>query len=154
MKGNLIDALHQKLTLLQKMRNHLTYSYDKIMPWWRVDEDFAQWNEEQLESLAAFKGRFAEFQDHLASTMKLIANIEQEDTRQFTYVLNYMVQLHILDSMDEWLSVRNLRNAATHDYSEPEEVKAKHFHKLLQHTQYLFETLDSLGRFTTSAYPN
>ncbi|MDX8385229.1 MAG: hypothetical protein R8M11_01785 [Gallionella sp.] len=61
MKGNLADALYQKLALLEKMRNHLTYSYDKIMLWWRVDWNFDEWDEEQLESLAAFKGRFAEF---------------------------------------------------------------------------------------------
>ncbi|MDX8385228.1 MAG: hypothetical protein R8M11_01780 [Gallionella sp.] len=86
--------------------------------------------------------------------MKLIAKIEEEDTRQFTYVLNYMVQLHILDSMEEWQSVRGLRNDATHDYTETEEVKAKHFHNLLQHTHFLFATLDDIGQFARSAYPN
>lgn len=153
MNNNLIEELRNKIGQLQKMRGHLAYSYDKIASWWRVDADFDGWNESQLESLAAFKGRFAELQDHLASTMKLIAGIEAEDTRQFTYVLNYMVQLGILDSMDEWLAVRALRNAATHDYSESENTKAKHFHNLLQNTHYLYDTLDSLVRFAATAYP-
>ena len=153
MNNDLIEALHAKLQQLQKMRKHLSYSDRKIEGWWRADADFNRWNEDQLESLAAFKGRFAEFQDHLASAMKLIASIEGEDTRQFTYVLNYMVQLGILSDMDEWLNVRGLRNAATHDYSEPEGVKALHFHSLLQHTFYLYETLDRLVRFSATAYP-
>ena len=153
MSAELIRALRDKLAQLEKMRRNLEYSYDKIMPWWRVDANFNDWSEDQLESLAAFKGRFAEFQDHLASTMKLIANIESKDTRQFTYVLNYMVQLYLLESMEEWMAVRDLRNAATHDYSQSEEVKAMHFHRLLQNTHYLFETLDKLLRFSATAYP-
>jgi hypothetical protein len=154
MNNDLIDALREKLKQLQKMRRHLTYSHDKIIGWWRVDANFEGWNEDQLESLAAFKGRFAEVQDHLASAMKLIASIEGEDTRQFTYVLNYMVQLGILNSMDEWLAVRSLRNTATHDYSESEETKALHFHSLLTQTHYLYDTLDNLERFVATAYPN
>lgn len=138
---------------LQKMRRHLAYSHNKIMPWWRVDANFGGWSEAQLESLAAFKGRFAEFQDHLASAMKLIATIEEESTKQFTHVLNYMVELYILENAQEWMEVRDLRNAAIHDYSEPEEVKAVHFHRLLQKTDYLFETLDKLQHFATAAYP-
>lgn len=153
MSGELIAALHEKMRHLEKMRTHLMYSYNKISAWWKVDADFSGWNEEQLESLAAFKGRFAEFQDHLASVMRLIANIEGEDTRQFTYVLNYMVKLYLLEGIQEWREVRDLRNAATHDYSEPEEVKAVHFHRLLQKTHYLNETMEKLLRFVSTAYP-
>ena len=70
MNNDLIEALYAKLQQLQKMRKHLSYSDRKIEGWWRADADFNRWNEDQLESLAAFKGRFAEFQDHLASVMK------------------------------------------------------------------------------------
>lgn len=154
MSNDLIMALREKLEQLKKMRRHLAYSHDKIIGWWRTDASFDEWNDDQLESLAAFKGRFAEFQDHLASAMKLIANIEGEDTRRFTYVLNYMVQLGVLYGMDEWLAVRGLRNIATHDYSESEATKALHFGNLLQRTRYLYDTLDNLERFAALAYQN
>lgn len=152
MNDNVIEALRDKLKQLQKMRRHLVYSHEKVAGWWRLDANFDGWSEDQLESLAAFKGRFAEFQDHLASAMKLIANIEGEDARLFTYVLNYMAQLGIISDMNDWLAVRGLRNTATHDYSESEATKAKHFDSLLQHTHYLYETLDSLERFAAQAY--
>ncbi len=150
---NGIAALRDKLNQLQKMKRHLAYSYNKVTAWWQVDADFDGWSEDQLESLAAFKGRFAEFQDHLASSMKLIANIEGEDTRLFTYVLNYMVQLEIISDMNEWQAVRGLRNTATHDYSESETAKAQHFESLLQYTNYLYETEESLARFVARTYP-
>ena len=92
-------------------------------------------------------------QDHLGSAMKLIALIEQEDTRQFTYVLNYMVKLCVMEDTEKWLNLRVLRNAATHDYSASEEIKALHFHRLFQHTQYLYNTHESLVNFVKVAYP-
>ncbi|MDP2832593.1 MAG: hypothetical protein Q8Q28_04715 [Pseudomonadota bacterium] len=153
MSLELIADLREKLGLLDKMKRHLAFSHTKVSYWWRVDAPFDGWSDEQLESLAALKGRFAELQDHLAFAMKLIAMIEQEDTTRFTYVLNYMVQLGIIDDMDEWLSIRDLRNAAAHDYSATEVDKAIHFHSLLQYSDYLFKTLDSLKRFVATAYP-
>lgn len=85
--------------------------------------------------------------------MKLIATIEGEDTRLFTYVLNYMVQLEIITDMNDWQAVRGLRNTATHDYSESEAAKAKHFDGLLQYTNYLYETEESLANFVARTYP-
>lgn len=148
-----ISALHEKIEHLHKMHGHLTYSQQKILNWWKVESDFDALDEERLESLAAFKGRFAELQDHLASAMKLIADIEGEDTRVFTYVLNYMVQLDVLDDIEGWRAVRDLRNTASHDYSSSEAAKASHFNDLLMHKNYLDQILDNLLRFVAVAYP-
>ena len=62
-------------------------------------------------------------------------------------------QFGIIDGMDEWLAIRDLRNAAAHDYSATEADRALHFHSLLQHSEYLFQTPDSLKRFVATAYP-
>ena len=153
MSLELIEALRERIAHLEKMRSHLAYSYEKVSAWWRVDQDFDTWDADRLESLAAFKVRFAELQDHLGSAMNLIAKIENENVDRFTYVLNYMVKLAILDSMEEWQAIRDLRNAATHDYSASEAEKALHFHRLLQNEDYLIQTFDSLKRFVAMAYP-
>jgi uncharacterized protein YutE (UPF0331/DUF86 family) len=151
--NELIETLREKLMQLHKMRKHLEYSREKIARWWRVDWSFDDWDDEQLESLAAFKGRFAELQDQLASAMKLIASIEDERTDVFTYVLNFMEQAQVLDTIEEWRNVRDLRNAVTHNYSDSEKVRAVHFHRLIQNTHYLYGTLDKLERFAVAAYP-
>ncbi len=64
-----------------------------------------------------------------------------------------MEQVHVLDTVEEWRSVRDLRNAATDDYSDSEDVKAVHFHRLIQNTDYLYDTVDKLERFIVVAYP-
>lgn len=152
-KSEWLAALREQIVNLERMRRHLTYSRSKIASWWQAGIEFDRLDEEKLESLAAFKARFAELQDHLSSAMRLIARIEGEDTTRFTYVLSYMTQLAILDDMEKWQVVRELRNAAAHDYAADDAVKIRHFDQLLQHTPYLLETLDRLQRFVAVTYP-
>ena len=85
--------------------------------------------------------------------MALVANIENQDTRVFTYVLNYMEQIGVLENMQVWQKLRDLRNAATHDYSESDEVKAQHFDQLLQQADTLFSVLAKLKQFVNLTYP-
>lgn len=113
----MIAALNDKIFHLEKMHGHLVYSRDDVQAFWDCAVPFENWTNAQLVSLVAFKSRFAELQDYLATAMRLIAGIEDEDTRQFTYVLTYMEQLEILPDAKHWQAVRSLRNAATHDYS-------------------------------------
>jgi uncharacterized protein YutE (UPF0331/DUF86 family) len=150
----LIDGLREKLGHLGKMQEHLEYSRSRIVGWWRVDQRFDDWSPERLETLAAFKARFAEMQDHLASAMKLIAVIEEQPTEAFSYVLNAMVKLGILESSQEWRDIRDLRNAAVHDYSASEQDKALHYHRLLQHTDFLVQVFSEIKRFADSVYSN
>jgi len=150
--ADMIEALHEKLRHLDKMRGHLTFSQSRVQSWWDCSAPFADWSESQLESLAAFKVRFAELQDHLASAMRMVASIENEDTRTFTYVLNYMEKIEVLDEMRRWQEVCDLRNAATHDYSKSDQAKSQHFDILLQNTSYLFVVLESLKMFVLAHY--
>jgi hypothetical protein len=146
------EALVEKIRHLDKMRSNLSYSVREVQGWWDATSPFANWSDRQLESLVAFKSRFAELQDHLASAMRLIANIENEDSRMFTYVLNYMEQLEVLDDVRQWQKVRDLRNAATHDYSESDEIKSEHFESLLQSTPYLLGIFENLKSFALTHY--
>ncbi|HRH80188.1 MAG TPA: hypothetical protein PLW81_04005 [Thiobacillaceae bacterium] len=152
MNPDLIDVLREKLGHLGRIREHLEYSRSKIVAWWRVDQSFDLWSPDQLETLAAFKARFAEMQDHLALAMKQIAAIEEQPTEAFSYVLNYMVKLGILLDDNEWRDIRNLRNAAVHDYSASEQDKALHYHGLLQHTDFLLQVHADLKGFAARVY--
>jgi hypothetical protein len=151
---NRFAALAEKLAHLARMDANLRYTHGKVLAWWSDERLFSALSPDQLEILSAFKSRFAELQDHLGSAMKLIAEIENEDTRLFTYVINYMEQLEILPSMEAWLKARDLRNKATHDYSAPDEDKLRHFSELLAYTPDLYRTYVSLKAFVEHHYLN
>lgn len=154
MSADLLQALRDKLAHLEKMEAHLRFSHGKVAAWLKPDADFAAFDEHQLEALAAFKARFAELQDHLGSAMKLVAEIEAEDTRRFTYVVNYMEQLGILPSYEAWMSARDLRNRATHDYASSDADKLGHFLALHTLTEDLFKTRADLSAFVEQHYQN
>ncbi len=84
--------------------------------------------------------------------MNMVANIENQDTRAFTYVLNYMTQMGVLNNIGDWQKIRDLRNAATHDYTEPDAVKAQHFDQLLMQANFLYAVLQKLKQFISLTY--
>ncbi len=152
MNEELVNALHEKLGHLEKIRLHLIYLRDEVQQIWDCNTPFDALSYQTLGALVAFKARFAELQDHLAAAMRLIANIEEEDTRKFSYVLNYMEQLEILDSMQTWQTMRDLRNAATHDYAESDAVKSQHFEQLLHSVPSLLAVLDRIQLSVLNRY--
>lgn len=147
-------ALGEKRVQLAKMAAHLRFSYDKVAAWLRPDAVFDTFDETQLEALAAFKARFAELQDHLGSAMKLIAEVEEEDTRRFTYVVNYMEQIGIVASLDGWMDARERRNRATHDYASSDAEKLQRFIELHAATPELLKTHAALAAFVERNYLN
>jgi hypothetical protein len=149
----LLPSLGEKLAHLERMQAHLDYSLSSVRAWWNPAVEFDALSPQQLVELVAFKARFAEMQDHLAAAMRLVTDIEEEPTGMFTYVLNYMAKLGVLDSIEAWREVRELRNAATHDYSSSEADKALHFQQLLQSAAYLTQTFANLKRIAKTAYP-
>ena len=149
-----VGALLEKREQLRRVRANLNYSHAKVATWWAPGFAFCEISPEQRLHLSAFKADFSELQDHLGAAMKLIALIEEENTQQFTYVLNYMEQLGVLPDMDAWMDVRRLRNQVAHDYSASDEEKQQHFQNLLSQVAYLSEILATFEHFVEHHYLN
>ena len=73
---------------------------------------------EQHETLAAFRVRFSEFQEHLGKTMRAVAIEEEIEVERFGSVLAFMEKLGVLESTERWKIIRELRNAVNHEYEE------------------------------------
>lgn len=83
-----VRLIWKKLDHLQLMEGYLSWSLvqvGQIVP----IRDWAAIAPEQHESLAAFRVRFGEFQEHLGKTMRAIAIEEEENPEPFGAVLAY-----------------------------------------------------------------
>ena len=112
-----LALLRSKLVHLARMRSHLGYSVTQVQPFVPA----AHWQAltaDQHESLAAFRVRFSEYQQHLGKTMRAVAIEEEVDVDRFGTVLAFMERLQVLDSADHWKLIRELRNAVNHDYED------------------------------------
>lgn len=112
-----LELVRSKLVHLARMRSHLSYSVTQVRQFVPVVRWLAL-TADQHESLAAFRVRFSEYQEHLGKTMRAVAIEEEVDVDRFGSVLAFMERLQVLDDTDHWKLIRELRNAVNHDYED------------------------------------
>lgn len=141
----------KKLEHLKRMRVYLTHSLAKILPLMPI-LFWSRLTPEEHETLAAFRVRFSEFQEHLGKTMRAIAIEEEQKTEPYTAVLLYMEKLNIIDSTEHWKEMRELRNSVNHEYEENGERLSEFFSELTQATPQLLTYYDNLVAFCQNTY--
>ena len=68
-------------------------------------------------------------------------------------MLIYMTKLGILDSVEQWKLIRELRSAVNHEYEENTERLSEFFQELAQATPALFLWLGRMVDFCKPTYP-
>lgn len=142
----------KKLDHLTRMREYLVYSLSQIQQLLPV-QDWSGLQPDQHESLAAFRVRFSEFQEHMGKTMKAVALEEEKPAEPFTAVLFYMEKLGCLDSVERWKEIRELRNAVNHEYEDDPKVLHAFFQAMLASAPELLRWHDQLLAFCSKTYP-
>lgn len=146
-----LRLLSKQLTHLKQMRHYLEYSAQRV----QHIVPISKWQDlslEQHESLAAFRVRFSEFQEHLGKAMRAIAIEEEVEDDRFGAILAFMEKLKIIDTTERWKLIRELRNAINHEYEEDAERLAQFFQETLKATPELFDYFERLLAFCTNAY--
>lgn len=146
-----IHLIAKQLTHIQRMREYLSYSTERIQKILPI-ADWQTVSFEQHEILAAFRVRFSEFQEHLGKTLRAIAIEEEVDVERFGSVLAFMEKLKVIDSSDRWKLIRELRNAVNHEYEENNDRLIQFFTELVKAVPELLETHDRLVKFCRDAY--
>jgi hypothetical protein len=147
-----IALIWKKLDHLERMREYLLYSIEQVtallpIPYWQALQP------DQHETLAAFRIRFSEYQEHMGKTMKAVAVEEEKPSEPFTAVLLYMEKLGCIDSVDHWKAIRELRNAVNHEYEDDSVVLHEFFQQMILSSPTLLNWHAQLGRFCKSTYP-
>lgn len=146
-----LHLIAKQLTHLKQMRKYLEYSaqrVQKIIP-------ITNWQTislEQHETLAAFRVRFSEFQEHLGKIMRAVAIEEEVSAERFGAILAFMEKLGIIETAERWKLIRELRNAINHEYEEDVVRLSDFFLETLKATPELFETYKRLLNFCADAY--
>ena len=146
-----LRLLAKKLTHLKQMRKYLEYSEQRVQHILPI----TNWQDlsfEQHETLAAFRVRFSEFQEHLGKTMRAIAIEEEIKAERFGAILAFMEKLGIIETTERWKLIRELRNAINHEYEEDAERLAQFFLETLQATPELYGCFQRLLTFCADTY--
>ncbi len=148
-----VQLIWRKIEHLRRMRNYLDYSLAETLQLLPIS-NWHQLTPKHHETLAAFRVRFSEFQEHLGKLMRSIAREEEQSTEPFSFVLLYMEKLGILDRVEEWKMIRELRNAVNHEYEENEQRLSEFFTALTKSAPVLYTWLNRAIKFCESSYPS
>jgi hypothetical protein len=140
------ELIRIKIAHLERMASYLAWSLEQVRTFVPI-LDWASLSQEQHESLAAFRVRFSDFQEHIGKTMRAVAIEEEENHEPFGAVLAFMEKLGILDSTQHWKTLRELRNAINHEYEDRPERLAEFFRLLVEETPTLLGYASRLADF-------
>lgn len=126
---------------LIKAIGHLDYSYAKVL---KLPTELAQLDEETLETWESFAARFSRVAD-LFLTKYLRACILLQDpgfSGTFRDMLNQGEKLSIVDNIEPWMAIRELRNISAHEYTDKD--LSAFFNRLREETPRLLALKQSI----------
>ncbi len=102
-------------------------AYKKIVATLPLDTDkYNNLNDDEVGHIDQYLFRFAKLQDAIGKRFfKVIALSLEEDLEDVPFIdlLNRLEKLNILESAEQWLELRKIRNVLSHTYEdEPEEM--------------------------------
>ena len=103
------------------------------------------------ERVEAFVSRFGRLQDNIGDKLMpaLLAYL-QEPIRPVGEMLAYAEKLEWLDSMDDWLRTRKLRNQLIHDYDDNTELLVNTIYEAHRYMPVLVEVAGRLQQKVTA----
>ena len=104
----------------------------------------------ELAVLDQFISRFAKLQDGMgAKLLPAVLGLTKEQGELEAYLdkLNRLEKISALPSVEEWLELRQMRNAFAHDYPENSELQAAVLNRAFAAAGRLVEILHHVKRF-------
>jgi hypothetical protein len=103
-----------------------------------------------------FVGRFAKLQDAMGvKLLPLVLELtkEQGDLEAYLDKLDRLEKIGALPSVDEWLELREMRNAFAHDYPEDSELQAAVLNRAFDAADKLVDILQHVKKFAVRFEP-
>ncbi|WP_299734782.1 TM1812 family CRISPR-associated protein [uncultured Endozoicomonas sp.] len=105
---------------------------------------------EVVAFLDQFSTRFGKLQDAMGAKLfpQLLELVkEQGSLNTFIDKLNRLEKIGVIESAEQWLMLRELRNAFAHDYPEDSEVNAATLNRAMPLAEQLLETYEGVKVF-------
>lgn len=153
MSANL-SILQKKLENLVRMQADVQHSISKMAgPLTTIKQgDVSVLTLDEREIISAFTTRFATYQEQIGKSMKSVAIEEESATSPFGAVLALMEKLSILDNLEKWKLVRELRNSVNHEYEDDANELHQILSNMVESAPWLFAIHERLVSFVKENY--
>ncbi len=149
-----LRILQIKIEHLGRMRGDVQHSIGKLQgPLVKIERgDVSALTPDERETLSAFTTRFATYQEHIGKIMKSVAIEEESATSPFGAILALMEKFNILDSVEKWKDVRELRNSVNHEYEDNANELYQILSNMVNSCPWLFSVDGRLAAFVRENY--
>ena len=134
--NDLQEKLQKSISIANLHLKRMNSSYHfihSVLP--LTDSNYTNLNDEQIAYIDQYIFRFAKLQDVIGKKIfKTILQFEYEDTSEYSLkdVLNGLEKLKIINSVKEWLDLREIRNEVSHEYPITDEDSIRSLNKLFE----------------------
>lgn len=149
-----LRILVSKLEHLARMKRDLEYSISKMATPIQIIQSgkVESLTDDQRETISAFNSRFSSYQEQIGKTMKGVAIEEELTSERFGATLALMEKLGVIDDVQKWVDVRELRNSVNHVYEDDPEELSQILTSLVENAPYLFSVHQQMAAFVQDAY--
>ncbi len=119
-----VKELQVKITVCDKHLNRLSVAIESLKGIIPINTQmYNELSKETVSFIDQMSYRFAKLQDTAGRILQILLLVLQEDMESspFIDVLNRAEKLGIIESAQEWISLREQRNILSHEYSEEDE---------------------------------
>ena len=116
---------------------------------------YKDFNDSEIRLLDQIIYRFTKLQDAMGERLfvSLLLTLEEDvNTLSFIDILNRMEQLRILDSKDDWLFLRKLRNEFSHEYSNELEENVNAVNQLILNLPKIYNIFFQIKKYTLGKF--
>ena len=132
-----------------KMRVQKAYDDIKnILP--LSSKKYLQLNDEDIKTIDQYLFRFSKLQDTIGEKLfRFIVSEYIEDISRLSFIdmLNQLEKIGILESVDEWSSLRNARNNIAHQYDDEPEDMADAINKMFAQKDILVDIYNNIKSY-------
>lgn len=140
--------IDQALYECDKHVTRMESAYNKMKPFFPLTNlSYPILTEDQIEHIDQYVYRFTKLQDTIGERfMKNFIQILQENTgnQAFIDILNRFEKIGMLQSVDTWLELRELRNILSHQYDDNPELMSSLLNRIFQAKNTIFDIYKTL----------
>ncbi len=145
------DLLYKLATTAEACKRHrerMEYALDYLNDQFPVEKDsISRFTQEQVSHTDQLIYRFAQLQDTMGKNLfPLLLEVlgEFDPGEPFIDRLHRMEKLSLIESADQWLRIREVRNLVSHEYPDNEEERAQGLNELQELAGSLYSTQDRI----------
>jgi len=140
-KTIIIEKLERIFAECDKHLNRMSSAYRKIAVILPLDvEKYVQLSEEEIEHIDQYLFRFAKLQDTMGEKLfkSLLLFLDEEvENKPFTDILNKMEKLLLIDDVQSWRILRDIRNELSHQYDDDPEDMSMILNKIFDEKSHI-----------------